>query len=104
MQPRIPDAAFQAVANRADELHAVTMGTASSGEEAANAAHNYARSLGLDSEGDERAYSLAHSALVYMSQHTDHTVTATEVHAAVAGLQLGLSLARETGWEPPMTD
>jgi hypothetical protein len=50
MEPRIPDDAFQAVADRADELHAVTMGTAASVEEAGNASHNYACSLGLEGE------------------------------------------------------
>jgi hypothetical protein len=102
MYPRIPDDAFQAVADHADELMAVTLGTASNVEEAGNASHNYARSLGLEGENDTRAYALAESSLTYHSQNTGHTVTPTEVHAAVVGIQLGLALARETGWEPPI--
>jgi len=102
MEPRIPDDAFQAVADRNDDLMAVTLGTASSVEDAGNAAHNHARSLGLEGEADARAYRLAESTLVYLTQHSQHVVTSDEVHAAVAGIQLGLELARETGWEPPM--
>jgi hypothetical protein len=104
MNPRIPDDAFQAVANRSDGLQAVTLGTAASAHEAGNAAHNYARSLGLDGEGDDRAVRLAASALTYLEQYTNHTVTTTEVHAAVAGIQLGLALAHETGWDPPRSE
>jgi hypothetical protein len=103
MDPRIPDDAFQAVANRGDELTAVTLGTSSNVEEAGDAAHNYARSLGLEGENDLRAYALAESSLAYLSQGTGHTVTPHEVYAAVAGIMLGLALARETGWEPPIS-
>jgi hypothetical protein len=102
MYPRIPDEAFQAVADRGDELTAVTLSTASSVEEAGNASHNYARSLGLDGESDSRAYALAKSFLTYLSQGTGHIVTQTEIYAAVVGIQAGLALARETGWEPPI--
>jgi hypothetical protein len=102
MNPRIPDDAFQAVADKADELHAVTIGTGSSAEEAGQAVHTYLRSLGLDGEGDTRARALAESALAYASQGTGHVITSNEVHAAVAGIALGLELARETGWEAPL--
>jgi Flp pilus assembly protein TadD len=104
MYPRIPDEAFSATAGRQDELMAVTMGTATSAEEAGEAGHTYARSLGLDGENDQRAYLLAKLTLEYPSRETEHTVTATEVHAAVAGIHLGLELARQTGWEPPLAE
>jgi hypothetical protein len=83
---------------------AVTLATASSVEEAGNASHNYARSLGLEGESEPRAYALAQSSLSYLSQGTGHTITPPEVHAAVVGIQLGLALARETGWEPPISE
>jgi hypothetical protein len=104
MDPRIPDHAFQAVADRGDELHDVTMATAPSAAHAANAAHAYARSLGLEGEADQRAYALAHSTLAYLRQTDLASIPSDHVYAAVVGITLGLALARETSWEPPIPD
>ena len=79
MNPRIPDAAFQAVADHGDTLLDVTMGTATSPQEAAEAGHVYARSLGLDGENDQRAKQLARSSLAHLSQaRPSHIVTENE--------------------------
>jgi hypothetical protein len=78
------------------------MGTAASPEEAANAPHAHARSLGLEAETDPRAYALALSTLAYLRQTDQDSIPSDHVYAAVVGITLGLALARETSWEPPI--
>lgn len=102
--PRIPDDAFNAVAKHQDTLHAVTMATAETAEEAGKASHNFARSLGLDEETDARAYALAQVTLAQLRQTDAASIPSDHVYAAVVGITLGLSLARETAWEPPIRD
>ena len=99
--PRIPDVAFQTATDRHAAWLKVSRTESSRGARR-EAAHNFARSLGLDQVDDPRAYDLVRAMLAHLSR-TDPTRIATDhVNAGMTGLTLGLLLAQATGWEPPI--
>jgi hypothetical protein len=100
--PRIPDEAFNTVAQRHGDMIDVSTPAGETPETAMEASTNFCRSLGLDNENDPRAYWLLRTVMAEFRGVVPDALPSGEVHAGVLGLQLGLMLAQATSWEPPM--
>ena len=98
--PRIPDEAFRTVLQRHRDWLATTPGETVEAWQASS--DNVAHSLGLDGEDDRRAFELVSFMLGELREMDPESIPEQHLYAGVVGLWLGLSLARATGWEPPM--
>ena len=98
--PRIPDEAFRTVVERHREWLATSPGETV--EAWQKSSDNVAHSLGLEGEEDHRAFELVSFMLGELREMSPEAIPEQHLYAGVVGIWLGLSLARATGWEPPM--
>jgi hypothetical protein len=98
----LPDSAFDGAMKRLGGWLDVVNGSETP-EELREATDNFCRAFGLEEENDERSIRLSRAVLATLRHVHVDDVPDEDVSLAVFGISLGLVLAEQSGWDPPIT-